>query len=388
MVRFSAGGPDGPAHGRRRVQGLDVLRAAAIVGVLVMHFSLREMTSRGLAPLPITSMLGYFGVELFFVLSGFLIGGILVDVADGQPGLRDWRIFMQRRWMRTLPLYFLWLAVLLVTEPPAADGTHMAMLYASFTQNLAWPMPQGWFSVSWSLSTEEWFYLLFSAVLLALAAFRVRGAVPLACALFVVLPLAARYLCVPAGAPFDTGMRQVALFRLDAIAYGVLVAWLHARWPDMLKSQKRALFLAGCVLLLAPGDVLALIGERELFRPLAPVLLSLTSIGFALWIPAFLDLRIPAPWLAAVVRRLSDWSYCLYVIHLTVIAFVWSEAGQLHLPMLLCTPAALLVSAALAELSRRFFEAPILRRRPQQPLRPRRAAGELRAVALPLQPAE
>ena len=386
MERSVADRTDGPARARARDQGLDLLRAMAILGVLVMHFSLHTAASLGLASPPVASMLGYFGVELFFILSGFLIGRILIEVADSRPGFNDWRIFMVRRWMRTLPLYFLWLAVLFLVAPPAADSVHMATLYASFTQNLAWPTPQGWFPVSWSLTTEEWFYLLFSALLLGLSAFRVRGAIPIACALFIALPLAGRFLLIAPDAPFDTGMRQIALFRLDAIAYGVLVAWSLSRWPEVVMRWKKPLFLIGCVVLLVPDDILAFVGDPELFRSWAPLLLSLTSIGFALWIPAFLNLSIDRPWLAAIVRRLSDWSYCLYITHLSVIGFVWWAAGRLHLPVLLNAPIALALAAGLAALSFRYIETPILRRRPKQPTA-KTSQATVGAAAVPVSPA-
>ena len=388
MAHSREGGTGPTERDRSRVQGLDLLRALAILGVLVMHVALWEATSRGYTPPALTEMLGFLGVELFFILSGFLIGRILIGLADAGPGPRDWAIFMTRRWMRTLPLYFLWLVLLLLVAPPALDRPHMAVLYVTFTQNLAWPTPQGWFPVTWSLTTEEWFYLLFSAAVLGLAALRVRGAVVIACAAFVVLPLAARFLLVPAGAPFDTGVRQVALFRLDAIAYGVLMAWAMSRMPAMLARRRNALFLLGCFFLFFPPDVLALSGDEALRDACAPVLLSLTAIGFALWVPASLDVRIVSPRLASAVRWLSERSYCLYIIHLSVIELVWNEAALLHVSVILCTPIALALSAGLAELSFRYFESPILRLRPrQQSLTVAGAETAANSIAIPLQPA-
>ena len=378
MAQSTVGSTAGPVRGATRNQGLDLLRAMAILGVLVMHFALRLAGSRGQAPPALTELAGFLGVELFFVLSGFLIGRILIRIADGGPGLRDWRIFMTRRWMRTVPLYLLWLAVLLVAAPPVHDRLHMALAYASFTQNLAWPVPQGWFSVSWSLTTEEWFYLLFSATVLGLARLVGRHAVPIACAAFVVLPLAARYFLLPAGMPFDAGMRQIALYRLDAIAYGVLVAWVLSEWPQIRVGRKLPqLFLLGYTLVFVAIDM-----DRALFAVLAPLLLSLTSIMFALWLPAALEVRIASPLLAAAVRWLSERSYCLYLIHLSVIAFVWQVAGPVHLPVILRVAAALLLCGGLAELSFRYIESPILRRRPRQPMGSR---AVVEGDALPVQ---
>jgi len=358
-----------------RVAGLDLLRAAAIVAVLLMHLINREFTVRHLAQPPLSNSLGYFGVELFFILSGFLIGRILIDIAASNSGPRDWALFLVRRWMRTLPVYLVWLVVLLTVTPPA-DFVATAARYATFSQNLAWPMG-GWFSVSWSLAVEEWFYLLFSFVLLILAAARVRGAVLWTCLLFVTLPLAGRIFLIPPDAPFDVGMREVALVRLDAIAYGVVAAWCLTRTPEVIRRWRRTLFLAGIFLLLAPADVLAVLGSPAAFDAARPYLLALTPIGFALWIPGALDIAMAAAPLR-IVRWVSTRSYALYIVHLSMIDLAWAAATHLHMPVVLCAPAAVLLSAGLAELSYRYLETPILRLRPQQPAAAGRAAAIVR----------
>jgi peptidoglycan/LPS O-acetylase OafA/YrhL len=360
-----------------RVPGLDVLRAAAILAVLVMHLADYEALSRG-RPLPAwAGSFGYFGVELFFVLSGFLIGRILIGIAEAGSGPRGWAIFLIRRWMRTLPLYFLWLALLLAVSPPSGDFVRTALLYLTFTQNLLWPLPRDWFSVSWSLATEEWFYLLFSITLLGLAAVRVRGAVLLSCALFVALPLAARIFLIPPEAAFDNGMRRVALVRLDAIAWGVLMGWACLRAPALVMRWRQPLFFVGCFMLFTPTVLLTLFDQAATFAAVRSYLLAFTSIGFVLWIPAALDIHIASDRFTAAVRWVSDRSYCLYIVHLSIIGFVWASTASLHLPTLLCTPFALALSAGIAELSFRYFETPILLMRPGQPRGQRLVAASI-----------
>src|SRR5260370_1507541 len=82
--------------------GLDVVRAVAISGVLVAHFTDVTAIPMGARAPVLIALLGN-GVELFFALSGFLIGGLLMDIA--KPSLRAWTLFMIRRWMRPLPTY-------------------------------------------------------------------------------------------------------------------------------------------------------------------------------------------------------------------------------------------------------------------------------------------
>lgn len=362
-------------EGSGRLAGLDLLRAGAIVAVLFMHLLNREFTARHLVQPGWSGSLGYFGVELFFILSGFLIGRILIGIAANNPGPRDWALFLVRRWMRTLPLYFLWLVVLLAVIPPA-NFVATAAHYVTFTQNLAWPMGD-WFPVSWSLAVEEWFYLLFSFVLLLLAAARVRGAVLWTCLLFVTVPLAGRIILIPPDAPFDIGMREVALVRLDAIAWGVVAAWSISRAPVAVQRWRRAFFFGGIFFLLAPADILAVLGSPTIFTTARPYLLSLTPIGFALWIPGALDIAIPAAALR-IVRWLSTRSYALYIVHLSMIDLAWAAATHLHMPVVLCAPAAVLLSAGLAELSYRYLETPILRLRPRQPVATTNVAAAVR----------
>ena len=172
---------------RGRLIGLDLLRALAICGVLITHTGLYGLHFG--ADWWLASAGGY-GVELFFVLSGFLIGRLLLEIIERDPSFRAWGIFMIRRWMRTLPLYVLWIVVLLTIDPPP-NPFLTSLKYFFLVQNFAWPMSD-WFAVSWSLTVEEWFYLLFGAVLIALAA-RVRSLGLIAtCTIFLILPLLLR----------------------------------------------------------------------------------------------------------------------------------------------------------------------------------------------------
>ena len=217
------------------------MRAIAILCVLEVHFG---SVAYGYLDLPVPWAMGYIGglgVELFFVLSGFLIGGLLLDVAERSPTWRGCFTFLVRRWMRTLPLYILWIAVLMVIMRPPSRGEY-AVAYLTFTQNLFWPMPPGdWFGVSWSISIEEWFYLLFSSLLLGLTALWRRGAMIVTCLLFLVVPLVLRYAYSDIQ-DIDGGIRKVVAFRLDAIIYGVVAIWCCRRYPAVVAQLRGILF--------------------------------------------------------------------------------------------------------------------------------------------------
>src|SRR3546814_20945662 len=100
---------------------------------------------------------------MFFALSGFLIGRIIIaDVLSDRSASGLWR-FWAKRWLRTLPAYFLTLFVLyrITGVSPSA-----AMAHATFIQNLLPHLRDAFFGVSWSLSVEEWFYFLTPIALL------------------------------------------------------------------------------------------------------------------------------------------------------------------------------------------------------------------------------
>lgn len=150
-----------------RLHGLDTLRALAILAVMFYHLNLQGLLPPALDPF---AKMGWIGVDLFFVLSGFLIGSQLLKpyLAGGQPSLGE---FYKRRAYRILPAFFvvlgLYLAVPLWRE---ASGPYAAWQYASFTWNLlllGYPTHRA-FSHVWSLCVEEHFYLLFPLLLLVM----------------------------------------------------------------------------------------------------------------------------------------------------------------------------------------------------------------------------
>jgi peptidoglycan/LPS O-acetylase OafA/YrhL len=350
-----------------RIFGLDIIRAAAIAMVLVGHFlAIEGVYTR--TEFPISIMVsGYFGVELFFVLSGFLIGSLLLDIVERGASFREWIIFMTRRWMRTIPLYVLWIAVLFVFIPPPNDVIY-AVRYLTFTQNLVSPiMPGGWggwFGHSWSLAVEEWFYLLFSAALLSLAVFWRRRAVFVCCAIFLIVPLVLRFNVVANFQVWDSideHIRKVVVLRLDAIAYGVLMATLY-RYTSWVPSNAKPLAVGGAVLISLNWW---LHSNLIYFYPETPLLLTLPSISFAMFLP-FANQIKRMPKFGSIVIWLSTRSYGLYIIHFSALQYFyfWITVGLVQNKTAIFYAAALTV--ALAELSFRFFESPILRARPRQ----------------------
>jgi peptidoglycan/LPS O-acetylase OafA/YrhL len=300
-------------------------------------------------------LMGGSGVELFFALSGFLIGGLLLDIA--KPSLRAWTVFMIRRWMRTVPLYLVWIVTLFVVWPPQRDLMEHAIKYLTFSQNLFWSMPtDNWFAASWSLAVEEWFYLLFAAALIGLSAMMGRKAIAVAIVTFILVPLTLRtaFAAPDLLANWDETLRKVVIYRLDAIAYGVAVAALVRFWPNALRQLSLPMLAAGIMLVLA-----ATFTESPLY------VMTLYPAGLALSLPAATLLPSPRRIIAEPIRWLSKRSYALYIVHLSLLEFSAAAAARGLISAWLTPVVAGLGIVALSELSFRLLETPILRARPR-----------------------
>jgi peptidoglycan/LPS O-acetylase OafA/YrhL len=347
----------GQPGGRGRNFGLDALRALAILMVLTAHDAGFVGIWAG-HPAPIRlSLAGPFGVELFFVLSGYLIGNLLLDIAGRGPAMRDLAIFLVRRWMRTLPLYLLWLLVLLVLAPPAHRLAWHALHYATLTQNLTHGMPPSdFFAVSWSLTIEEWFYLLFA--LCAVGGVLVTGSRRffwVAILGFLVLPALARWQ-VPLALDYGNSIEKTALLNLDSIARGVLVAaLLRDRVIGLALAVPAAMTGVGLIAMVWSGHWPV---SAQVFRTFVT---SVIGLGWALCLPLMLRWERCLHWGGAVIGRVSLYSYGLYIVHFTILEHV---RGVFPAP--LAVVVGIVLPFFLAAFSWHFLEAPILRLRPLQ----------------------
>ncbi len=323
-------------------------------------------------PVVLLSYGGYYGIQLFFVLSGLLIGGLLIDLLDRTPQAerkRAFLIFMLRRWLRTLPLYYTWLIVLALVWAPIrwpslptrlAALAHLLPRYAVVVQNLAWPMqPPNFFDVSWSLAVEEWFYLGFALLLAALARPLGRRAFAVTLVVFLIGPVLLRL--ARAGAP--GGSDHLVPYWLDSIAIGVAAAIAAARAPRLFRA---AAYLAPAALALLAfqmfGGGLARLG---LHPPLRTALdQDFVAAILALLLPAAARWRTTTLPGAGAISAIADLSYALYLVHLSVLVWVDSRRSAWHLPPLQSALLSLVLTLAIAVVLRRAIERPIMRRRP------------------------
>jgi peptidoglycan/LPS O-acetylase OafA/YrhL len=210
---------------------LDLLRAAAIAAVVVYH-------TVQMSPVPLAlhrvTRFGALGVDLFFVLSGFLIGSLYwkEQKAHGQIELVR---FWQRRWWRTLPAYYValglaWGAVFVARREPFDP------LYLVFLQNYEHVLP--FFLVSWSLCIEEHFYLFLPPLLLAGEALRVPRV--LLFALLIPSSTVLRYFEARDGLSGQFGFEATAThLHLDGLLLGFALSGLFVHAPARAQQAQR-----------------------------------------------------------------------------------------------------------------------------------------------------
>ena len=306
---------------RIRIEGLDTLRALAIVFVVLHHYVLfvSDAPTFGWA-----GNIGWVGVDLFFALSGYLIGNQIFSALRGDAGLSLKR-FYARRFLRTLPNFYAMLALYYLWPWFRQDAALPDLWrFLSFTLNIGLE-PGTLFSHAWSLCIEEQFYVALPAVAMVIAA--VRGSLRWAWAAVVLtlaLGLVARAWLWQAVVD-DASSPQWAYFkyiyyasfcRLDELVAGVALALLknyHPRTWRRLTAHGNALFVAGlAICALTFGWFLA--GRYEFAVTVFGF--PLLAAGFSLLIVAALSegsvlsaTRVPG------AGKIALWSYAIYLTH-------------------------------------------------------------------------
>ncbi|GAA4465784.1 acyltransferase [Nibrella saemangeumensis] len=328
----------------QRVFGLDLLRAIAILIVVEAH------STMAFGSYFEPSFFRFFipnGVELFFVLSGFLIGGILIRLFEKHQQINGSIIlnFWTRRWFRTLPNYYFvlggiviisllraWRSGLQHTLPPKETLGR----YFFFLQNFNQPMP-GFFGESWSLAIEEWSYLVLPVLLFLcyrlLPASWPRQRIVLTTILLVILGTNLYRFIIARQVPIAEGEINIywmVLTRLDAIAYGVLVAYLRHYYPAFWRDRVRQRWLLGlgiiCTLLVtftASPYVLGYYFNWGIYPDYVfykrTFCFPLTGLSMGMLLPYLDNWRQSRGWFAKGVTHISLISYSMYLLNLTPI---------------------------------------------------------------------
>ena len=346
-------------HSSHYMPYLDGLRALAIVGVLISHFAYGE---RWLIE---NGQWGRFSVDLFFVLSGFLITQILLRYRDNSHSFKDvishLQIFYARRALRIFPIYYL--TILIVALLGYEPMREFLFWHLTYTLNIAiFLSPTSQFAAThhfWSLAIEEQFYLIWPLVVLLTPPKHLRYAI------FIFIAIGVISRMVPIFIP-GFSIDPLVNTRFDLFGFGALLA-LYRYEPVLFAKEKFFMIVAG----VTSGLPLVILVMTNGFSPkYGPMSNVLVEFGIALFFMGVIDnaanarpWRILAPLGWRPVRYIGKISYGIYLYHPFVKIMMLYALAALNIQVPESNLAQLFLfssgSILLASLSWHFFEHPI-----------------------------
>jgi peptidoglycan/LPS O-acetylase OafA/YrhL len=348
---------------QNRIFGLDAVRAFAILLVMISH---SRFFNHHFIDLYKLGNLGYLGVELFFVLSGFLIGQILIGSFEKDSSLANLFDFWLKRWIRTLPNYYLFLLIvtfiaLLIIEKPTPKHP---LFYLFFFQNFAWERPL-FFRESWSLCVEEWFYLIFPITLFFINKItrNINKSIIIAALVIMLISLITRLWL--RWQDFTT-IRMIVLCRLDGMMFGILVAYIKFYHKEIYYKYRQSYLYVGLFLFLITTIYTIFYIKNNFFDKM--FLFYIVSFSFALILP-FADSwkAIKVSFFSRAVEKISLWSYSLYLCNISIEEILVKIRNNYGLMGLKSSFVLLIVfwiiSIAFAAFIYTFFEKPVLSKR-------------------------
>jgi peptidoglycan/LPS O-acetylase OafA/YrhL len=310
---------------------------------------------------------GWRGVDLFFVLSGFLITGILLDAKENQHYFRN---FYSRRVLRIVPLYLTCIILMYFGYPKSGKYFLLSIVYlANFAYYFRVRVPHGP-GVFWSLAVEEHFYLVWP---FAVRLFSRAWLLIIICIIVVGSPIL-RGICAHAGMDPEQQIYTYSFFRLDALALGAFLAlWVRSRYYNRASAWTIVSVLIGVTLLMMLlGRPYGIMNTKSV----AATALHYSQVAFVFAAFMVFALAHQGSVFTALLRTraariTADLSYCIYLIHLTVGDFYYRILNSFRFDDVsrLGTAASIMLRIAvvgavtfgLASLSKKFLEDPFLR---------------------------
>lgn len=360
---------ESPQNRFRRIPQLDGLRGVAIGMVLVYHLG---GSMAGIQPhwpmlLAFPINFGWAGVDLFFVLSGFLIGGILLD-ARGSSNY--FRVFYRRRVCRIFPMYFAFLAAFalaahFIRSPELVHLLHPVLPWPTsitFTQNfwMVFRNDPGSFAQAptWSLAVEEQFYLTLPAVVYFVRHDRLvwvlGGGIILA-------PLIRLFIFLT-NPSFIYAIAFLLPCRMDSLLFGVMIAYFLRRpgaW-EYLGLHRRHIWTAVELLTIFCG--LLMLSKTEFSPPILLVGYDVLGLFFSgILILCLIEERVAKLFRLRWLMALGTISYCVYLIHELLFGMAYIALKPYTNSWIMTAVVGVLGTVALAKLSWEYFEKPLVK---------------------------
>jgi peptidoglycan/LPS O-acetylase OafA/YrhL len=315
-----------------RIFGLDLLRVISITLVLCSHTSWIYPPSSSLLSKAV-DLSGFFGVELFFVMSGFLIGSILFkQFLQEDYGFKSITSFLNRRLIRILPNYYLIIFLNIIIGIFIGYSVSDSWKYFFFFQNFDSPLLP-FFPESWSLPIKEYGYLIVIVLLFSFSKI-FKNISKKALFLTVVLGLIVFFFVSKiyynnhtvntTMLQWNLSLRSVVIYRVDTVLVGVLAGYFYCEYPVLWNKFKYVFVAAGLilsfVLLLCMGFFKFNIHDSPFFWNV--LCLPLNSIALTSFLPFFSEWRSAPGYLRKPVESISKISYSIYLIHYSIVLFL------------------------------------------------------------------
>lgn len=360
---------------KERIFGLDLLRTIAISLVVISHATYILCPNSEHSLVTLLRVIGAIGVDLFFVLSGFLIGRILLKtILKTKVKFADLILFWKRRWLRTLPNYVLILVVNIVLcislekLLPKNIGS-----YFVFLQNFNTPHPD-FFTEAWSLSIEEFAYLVLPFLLFITLFFWKNidksklflwGTIITIAVLFILKINYYLNTEIASYKDWSATYRKVVVYRLDTIYMGFLIAYLMHVKLKLMHHYKLIFAVLGTFLLALLHVVVywfKLLPQTHLWFYVF-VYLNGLIIGLALVLPYFSVFNYSGIG-KKYIEIISKTSYSIYLINYSIVLLTLKHFIEFESLSFLYRVVVLLVffglTFVLSLVVYRFFELPIL----------------------------
>jgi peptidoglycan/LPS O-acetylase OafA/YrhL len=350
-----------------RFPALHGMRVVAILSVIAYHVSWIFMAEQGIMLDPgfFTQALAiFFGMDLFFLLSGFLIGSILLR-SIATTGVQHIKRFYLRRIFRTFPSYYLVLTFLVVAFGLTANQRHhLVWEYVYGTNFLPLDRGQTVMFWGWSLALEEQFYLTVPFLFFVLKRLKtVQTRLALVTALWVAA-LVVRLVIFYRGAPWnDMELYGKVYFRtytrFDLLVAGIMIAIVHQRWGKDIAVWLKAPFHRVLLALPALACFWMLVRSTAELPDHAQILRmflwgTVTSVMYFGLVPLALygDGWVVRALSLPFFRRLATLGYGVYLVHIPIIDHIMVPAGRAaqtrHWSMLFVWPATLAATFLLS----------------------------------------
>ncbi len=312
---------------------LDGLRGFAILMVSVYRFG-QELDPASHPAIALVRRLvpaGQFGVDLFFVLSGFLITGILLRSKDKPHYYRN---FIARRALRIFPLYFASLLLGMVVIPQLFgtamfDAARDQQLYLwTYTSNLRMSWLNSWcfgpFDHFWSLAVEEHFYLVWPAIVLCFARQRLLWV----CCTLILAVIVGRTLAA-ANPAFGVAIETLTLFRLDALCMGGALALLILKHEHYEALRRKGLWV---MLVLLPVLIALLFTGKKVLALPSTICPAFMAAGMAVLLLSQRSSQLAKTFENRGLMFLGKYSYGMYVVQLPLVTALTPRSLAFVLP--------------------------------------------------------